>query len=262
MIHFYKYHGTGNDFIIIDAIKNQIPVLNTQQIKHLCDRRFGIGADGIMILKKHPPLHFEMDYYNSDGTGGTMCGNGGRCIAKLAYTLGYAPQEITFLASDGIHEAEICSNGIVDLKMNDVENVIKEENGYSCYTGSPHLIVFVNDTDQINVFDQGRIIRYSEKYKQEGININFIEIIDQFKIKIRTYERGVEDETLSCGTGSVASALTYAELNQIHSGQIEVEVKGGQLSVVFVKKNQGFTNIRLKGPAEQVFEGTTNIDEF
>lgn len=261
MLHFYKYHGTGNDFIIIDAFKNQNIILNTQQIQHICNRRFGVGADGVMILKKHSSFNFEMDYYNSDGTGTTMCGNGGRCIAKLAYKLGYTNENMTFVASDGIHEAEVYSNGIVDLKMNDVESVNKEENGYSCYTGSPHLTIFVEKTDLVNVFDRGRDIRYSDRYKQEGINVNFIQIIDPSKIKIRTYERGVENETFSCGTGSVASALTFAELHNMNSGLIDVEVKGGKLSVSFVKKGQVYSNIHLKGPAEYVFEGVTKIDK-
>jgi diaminopimelate epimerase len=261
MLKFYKYHGTGNDFIIFDGIKNTIPEFKKNTIELLCDRRFGIGADGLMILKKHNNLDFEMEYFNADGSGATMCGNGGRCMVALAFKLGYVNNKVNFSSSDGHHQAEVFDNDIIHLKLNDVESVHFEDNIYSCYTGSPHVLYFVDKVDKINVFEQGRTIRYSYKYLKTGTNVNFIEVIQYAKLKVRTYERGVEDETYSCGTGSVASAVTYAEINKIQSGEIEVNVKGGQLSVCLQKSGNQYVNIWLKGPAKFVYEGFIRLDD-
>ncbi len=255
MIKFYKYHGAGNDFILINNISGKTIDLSIEQIQKICHRRFGIGADGIMILKKHAEFDFEMDYYNADGTGGTMCGNGGRCIVAFTKKLGLINKQTTFLASDGMHEAYIGDDNIVKLKMTDVKAIHKIGEDYTCYTGSPHYIRFEENINNIDIFNKGQKIRYSEEYKDDGINVNFVKIEDDKTISIRTYERGVEDETFACGTGSVASALTFAEMKNVNSAEFTVNVKGGILKVSFEKNNNVFENIWLTGPAEFVFEG-------
>lgn len=263
MLKFYKYHGTGNDFIIINNFSGEIKGLSKEIIEYLCDRHLGIGADGLMILKKprnkyragYSEYDFEMDYYNADGSGATMCGNGGRCIVAFAYKTGIIKDKAEFKASDGIHQAVIHKSGTVELKMNDVDAVNRVGDDYTCYTGSPHYISFVDDIEKINVYKEGQKIRYSEKYKDAGINVNFVEAVNATTINVRTYERGVEDETLSCGTGSVASALTYAENNNVYSAQYTVNVKGGTLKVRFEKKEKRYVNIWLIGPAIFVYEG-------
>jgi len=252
---FYKYHGAGNDFILINNFSADKLNLSNLEIKKLCHRRFGIGADGLMILKKHSEFDFEMDYYNSDGTGGTMCGNGGRCIVAFAKKLNIISDYTKFIASDGLHEAFINENNIVKLKMNDVKDIIKFNNDYTCYTGSPHYIKFEDNIKNKDVFLEGKKIRYSETFKDEGTNVNFIKIEDKNTLSIRTYERGVEDETLACGTGAVASALTFAEINNDISNEYKIKAKGGVLKVSFKKANNLYTDIWLIGPTEFVFKG-------
>jgi diaminopimelate epimerase len=259
MLPFYKYHGTGNDFIIFDAFKDEIPKFSEHEIKQMCNRRFGIGADGIMILRKNQLQDFEMEYFNADGSGATMCGNGGRCIVSLAYKLGYIKKFTRFIASDGIHEANVLSQNTIDLKMNDVNSVIMMDDGYFCDTGSPHYIRFVNDIEAIDVKHEGRKIRYSQKFAPSGTNVNFVQVVNSSYIKIRTYERGVEDETLSCGTGSEASALTYADINHLYKGEVQVDVKGGILRVYFEKSDTDFKNIRLIGSATFVYRGVIDL---
>ncbi len=255
MLPFYKYHGTGNDFIIFDAFKNEIPSFTDKEIRQMCNRRFGIGADGIMILRKSNTPDFEMEYFNSDGSGTTMCGNGGRCIVSFAYKLGYINKLTRFIASDGVHEANVISEDLIDLKMNDVDSFILDEKEYHCHTGSPHSIFFVKDIEAVDILNEGRKIRYSEKFAPEGTNVNYVQIVNSSTLKIRTYERGVEDETFSCGTGSVASVLTYAEINHLNNGEFIVHVKGGNLKIKFEKKNNIYKNIRLIGPATYVYTG-------
>ncbi len=257
-MEFYKYTGAGNDFILINNYNGELPDLSEKQISFLCNRRFGIGADGIMILKKHPDFDFEMEYFNSDGSGGTMCGNGGRCIVAFARKTGFINDYAKFIASDGIHEAYILNDNIVKLKIIDVKKIEKISNDYTCYTGSPHYIRFCSNIGSSNVYEEGQKVRFSDKFKNEGINVNFIEILRDNVLKIRTYERGVENETLACGTGAVASALTYAEINNLKSGEIILNAKGGRLVVNFEKKNNGFENIWLSGPADFVFKGIIN----
>ena len=259
MLKFYKYHGAGNDFILIDSFTKEKIEITTEQIKFLCHRRFGIGADGLMILKKHPNYDFEMEYYNSDGSGATMCGNGGRCIIAFANKLGIIENETSFLASDGMHKANILESGEVSLKMNDVENITVIGEDRRCYTGSPHYIRYVKNLEELDVYNEGRKIRYSDNYKKEGINVNFVQIINDNTISIRTYERGVEDETYACGTGSVAAALTFADINNVDSAEYTVKVKGGKLKVSFEKRKGIYENIWLTGPAKFVFEGITDF---
>src|SRR5688500_4426861 len=198
---FYKYQGTGNDFIIADNRKAEYS-FGTEKIKELCDRRFGIGADGLMLLNQKAGFDFEMKYYNADGKEGSMCGNGGRCMTKFAYHLGIHREVYRFLASDGIHESEIDIDGIVSLKMKDVKSVRKFHNDFILDTGSPHYIKMASNVMDLDVYKKGSEIRHSKEFEEDGINVNFVEQLREAdKIIVRTYERGVEDETLSCGTG-------------------------------------------------------------
>ena len=256
---FYKYQGTGNDFIIFDKRDGALNNISNRQVKHLCDRRFGIGADGLMLLSKKEGYHFEMIYYNADGNTSSMCGNGGRCLVKFASTMGIHAPTYKFIASDGPHEAEIENDGTVRLKMKDVNNV-EEHLTYSVLnTGSPHYIKFVTDIHRIDVVNSGREIRNSKAFAEKGINVNFLEPTGEDSIYVRTYERGVEDETYSCGTGVTAAALVSAH-NHRGFNHIEVQTNGGNLSVEFTKKDDThFENIWLCGPAVLTFKGEVEI---
>ncbi len=256
-VHFYKYQGTGNDFILIDNRTGEMK-LSKEQIKLLCHRRFGIGADGLMLLKSDPDYDFEMDYYNSDGSGGTMCGNGGRCIVAFAKHLGIIKDETNFIASDGPHLATTYHDNLVKLKMIDVEHVIENDEYSFINTGSPHHIKFVNDVQKVDVYSKGKEIRYSKQYEKEGTNVNFVSS-EEKGIAVRTYERGVEDETYSCGTGSVASAIAYYKRNKSSDTVIPIKTLGGELEVSFIEKNGKFTDVFLKGPAKLVFEGELDL---
>ena len=254
-LKFSKYQGTGNDFIIFDNRDGRIDHKNTQWFRHICDRRFGIGADGVMLLENEAGYDFKMVYYNADGNISSMCGNGGRCLANYALRLGIVKDEYTFVAVDGPHTAYV-KNGIVHLKMNDVLSVTKGENYYFLDTGSPHYVQFVEDVMQVDIKSTGAAIRYAEQFKPGGTNANFIDCL-QNQLHIRTYERGVEDETLSCGTGVTASALAYAINNALQDGKhtITLQTMGGELQVQFDLKNGQFTDVWLIGPGELVFEG-------
>jgi len=253
-IHFYKYQGTGNDFILIDNRKNQVSFINKKIIAKMCDRHFGIGADGLMLLNNHIKYNFEMDYYNSDGSGSTMCGNGGRCIVAFAKQLKLINNSTIFIASDGVHKASIDKNGLVKLKMGDVVGFDIDSDNYIVNTGSPHYIVFKDDIKQLDVYNTGKKIRYNSKFKEKGINVNFVSENND-EISVRTYERGVENETLSCGTGSVASAIAYYKKFKPNSNKIELKTLGGNLKVEFEEKNNKFENVYLEGAAKFVFEG-------
>ncbi len=256
---FYKYQGTGNDFIIIDNYHQQIPALSTGQIKKLCDRHFGIGADGLMLLNRKEGYDFDMKYYNADGNESSMCGNGGRSLVKFAHHAGIHKNVYHFHAIDGAHEAAIDTDGTVSLKMNNVDKV-DYHNGYAILnTGSPHFVKFAPDVENIDVVETGRDIRYSPNFSKEGINVNFVETLGEDEIFVRTYERGVEDETLSCGTGVTASALLAAH-NENGFNTVNVKTPGGSLSVEFNKVDDDhFTDIWLCGPAELVFSGEIEI---
>ena len=258
--HFYKYQGTGNDFILADNRTKKYSSLTTDQIHKLCDRRFGIGADGLMLLNEKDGLDFEMKYYNADGKEGSMCGNGGRCIVKFAYHLGIHKEKYRFLASDGAHDAEIDTNGIVSLKMNDVKNIRKFHNDFIIDTGSPHYIKLSSNVMEMDVFKKGYEIRHSKEFEEEGINVNFVEQLEQVdKIIVRTFERGVEDETFSCGTGVTAAALVCYH-NENGFNEVEVKTLGGKLSVEFDRLDDSrYENIWLCGPAEKVYEGTVQV---
>ncbi len=267
-LHFYKYQGTGNDFVIIDDRLATFPIHDSALVAKLCDRKFGIGADGLILLQKSDAANFYMKYYNSDGNESSMCGNGGRCIAAFAYHLNVAQNETTFIAIDGAHDAHISQNEkewYVKLKMQDVTHVeLRDEHTFVLNTGSPHFVRFLQkNIDELNIVDAAKSIRYNDEFKQEGINVNFANVSDLKTISIRTYERGVEDETLSCGTGVTAAALSTAILNNLPGGihTIDVKVKGGALSVKFNynKQQLSFTDIWLQGSATFVFEGDVEV---
>jgi diaminopimelate epimerase len=258
-VHFFKYQGTGNDFIIVDNRTKEYNYFSAEQIRRLCDRRFGIGADGLMLLNEKTGYDFEMKYYNSDGKEGSMCGNGGRCMAKFAYQLGIHRNSYNFLAPDGPHEAEIDTDGSISLKMKNVDTVKKLHSDFILNTGSPHYIKMVTDVMNIDVLKKGQEIRYSKEYEKEGINVNFVEQIGDDKIIVRTYERGVENETYSCGTGVTAAALVCFH-NENGYNDVEVKTLGGNLTVEFDRVNDGrYENIWLCGPVEKAFEGTVEL---
>ncbi len=254
-LDFYKYQGTGNDFVMIDNRDLAFPK-NTEIIKKLCDRRFGIGGDGLILLENGKNVDFTMVYYNSDGNESTMCGNGGRCIVAFAHFLNIFEDKCKFLAIDGLHEAEM-NFGTVKLKMIDVENIKNIENDFELNTGSPHFVKYVEDIENYNVYQNGYNIRNSEMYVKEGINVNFVVKIDENKIFVRTYERGVEDETYSCGTGVTACAISFMLKNKTQ--KVDVKVLGGSLKVFAEQTENGFKNIWLEGPAKKVYKGEITL---
>lgn len=260
-IRFHKYQGTGNDFVILDNRKKEYEGLTTAQVRFLCDRRFGIGADGLMLLNLLPGYDFEMKYYNSDGRESTMCGNGGRCLTRFAADMGITLTTYRFLAIDGPHEASINADGTIALKMNDVNNLREEHGNYILNTGSPHLVTFATNLMELDVYRKGHEIRYSPEFRKEGINVNFVEQTEEpDRILVRTYERGVENETFSCGTGVTAAAIVCNH-NANGFNRVEVKTRGGDLSVEYEKSGTHFRNVWLNGPAEKVFEGLITLNE-
>lgn len=258
-IQFYKYQGTGNDFVILDNRSEQYNNLSIEQVKFLCDRRFGIGADGLMLLNNKAGYDFEMKYYNADGRPSTMCGNGGRCLVKFAWHQGIKKNMYHFLAADGDHEAEIDDDGIVSLKMIDVKSIKDYHGDFILDTGSPHYVKMVSDVAGVDVFKKGSEIRYSNSFAEKGINVNFVEVKKDDEIAVRTYERGVENETFSCGTGVTAAALV-AYHNERGFNDVTVLTKGGRLTVEFDRiDDDTFENVWLCGPAEKVYEGTLTM---
>jgi len=264
-IEFYKYQGAGNDFIMIDDRELQFPT-SVELVNHLCDRRFGIGADGLILLRNYPDFDFEMVYFNSDGNLASMCGNGGRCTAAFAKQLGIKEEEYYFMAVDGEHRAFI-KDRLVSLQMKNVNQISKRGSDIVLDTGSPHYIRFVDQIKDMDVVKLAKEIRYNQEFKEKGINVNFV-AKDNAKanhITLRTYERGVEDETLACGTGVVASALAYFQesndpKDEPTSHHIFVSAMGGELEVDFDYDPQNlYSNIWLTGPAELVFEGSYQV---
>jgi diaminopimelate epimerase len=254
-IHFYKYQANGNDFVVVDNRQTQLS-LTKAQIEKICDRRFGVGADGVMLIERHPSLHFGLEYFNSDGSQ-SLCGNGSRAAMQFASSLGLVHGKATFQAYDGPHDAELLPSGIVRLKMNDVGEVRTLGDDYFINTGSPHYIKFVKDIDAYPVFEEGRRIRYSKAFEPGGTNVNFVELRDHNTIFVRTYERGVENETLACGTGVTAAALAASFKG--YNSSVNIKTLGGDLSVEYQKQGEAFSNIHLVGPAQKVFEGEMEV---
>lgn len=257
LLEFYKYQGTGNDFIMIDNRHNAFDKRDLKLIKRLCDRKYGIGADGLILIENLDDLDFNMIYFNADGSQ-SFCGNGSRCAVAFSKYLGIIAKEAKFLSTDGEHSAWINEHGEVSLKMHDVEKIEKGKDYYFINTGSPHYIVQVDNIQSINVKEKGAAIRYNDRFKDKGTNVNFVSFEDN-SLNIRTYERGVEDETLSCGTGVTAAALGYADAKNILEGKIQVNAVGGSLQVEFKKVDNIFTNICLNGPSKFVYKGGIEI---
>lgn len=259
LIPFCKFHGTGNDFIIINKIKSQNIDLNTDIIKQLCNRHFGIGADGLMTLLSSDNYDFEMKYYNSDGKEGSMCGNGGRCIVVFAKMINIIEDKTTFLAIDGSHTAIIDENNIVKLKMNDVTEIKKYNDGYFLDTGSPHFVQFVDDLKKMEIEKKGKMLRFDNRFTTSGTNVNFVEIKNN-NISFASFERGVEKETLSCGTGAIATAISFVLKIKKTPKSITLLTKGGELRVYLNKINDNlFTDIWLQGKTNFVFEGKIQL---
>jgi diaminopimelate epimerase len=256
-LSFSKYHGTGNDFILFDNRTKTIN-LTIEQVAFLCHRRFGIGADGLMLLEEEMEYDFRMVYYNADGRESSMCGNGGRCITAFARRLGLVKDNANFTAIDGSHTATIDSDGIISLHMQDVNNISDYKDYCILDTGSPHFVTWVDDVKQLDVVHLGREIRYRNQFLPNGINANFVQRM-QDSLWVRTYERGVEDETLSCGTGVTAAAIA-ATGDQTGEFNTNIFTPGGELSVSFNKDSAtSAKQVILKGPATFVFDGVIEI---
>ena len=255
---FYKYQGTGNDFILIDNRQRLFPKNNTKLVAQLCDRKFGIGADGLILLELSELNDFTMVYYNADGNEGSMCGNGGRCTVAFANKLQIIDRKATFEAIDGLHEASILDD-TVSLKMNDVTKIENYEGHLFVDTGSPHHITYVDNVKNVNVKITGSKIRYGAPYFMEGSNVNFVEKENENTFKVRTYERGVEDETLSCGTGVTAVAIASHKAKKTDKTKITLDTPGGKLEVSFDYDNNIYKNVFLKGKATHVFNGEITI---
>ena len=259
-INFYKYQGAGNDFVVIDNRAKKIENLDKEVVSHICDRRFGVGADGLMLLNTHSDYDFEMKYYNADGNLGSMCGNGGRCVVAFAKALGLIDTETLFLAVDGPHYAKIAESGeLVELQMTDVEMITQIDDAFVLDTGSPHYVIMRGNLQSLNVFNEGSRIRNSAQFAAKGINVNFVEQTEDGYF-VRTYERGVEDETYACGTGVTAVALAMAKMNNTTGHQnTKIKTLGGLMEINFDYDGESFTNVFLCGPAKFVFKGELKL---
>ncbi len=257
-LQFFKYQGTGNDFIMADNRQGKID-LSVEQIMHLCNRKFGIGSDGIILIEKSNDADFLMNFYNPNGSK-SFCGNGSRCAVRFSQKLGIVSSTGSFFAIDGHHTFE-SNDDIVQIKMRDVNETISENNNFIIHTGSPHFIVYVDNLSELDVLTEGRKIRYSDRFKATGINVNFVEEKNG-ELYIRTYERGVEAETLSCGTGVTAAAISY-NLRRPETSELRVITLGGELQVKWSRNEKdGFSNVYLSGPAIQVFEGSIPLSNL
>ena len=255
ILNFYKYQGTGNDFIIVDNRTKIFPKNNIALINKLCDRHFGIGADGVILIENHDTTDFKMIYFNADGSE-TMCGNGGRCAVAFAKKLNIIDRKTTFTAFDGAHYAEI-DNDIISLHMVDVNEINISNDAVYAFTGTQHHVELVESLDNYPVFENGKKIRYS--YDSPGANVNFTQQINTNTFRVRTYEKGVENETLACGTGVTAVAIAMYATKKTTEQLIKLPVEGGLLQVSFDEKNGKFSNIFLKGPALFVFKGEIEL---
>ena len=260
VFQFYKYQGAGNDFVFLDNFSGEYDDLTLAQVKVLCDRRFGIGADGLIKIDKSDDWDFNMDYYNSDGSK-SFCGNGARCAVRFVNDVLLKKDTYKFEAIDGVHEGQLVGEDI-SIEMHNIENVESiNENIFVLNTGSPHYISFKDNVEQLDMTALGKEVRYNDRFKIEGINVNAVQIVSENGLFIRTYERGVEDETLACGTGITAAAIAFAEKNK-KQGDVKIDVRamGGQLSVSFHAFDHGRDkSIKLIGPAKCVFKGNFHV---
>ena len=252
---FFKYQGTGNDFILIDDRANVFPLKDVSLVARLCDRRFGIGADGLILIQNAATSDFKMVYFNADGNESSLCGNGARCTIAFANFLNCIEDKTTFEAVDGLHSAHI-DGDIISLQMHDVSKIQAFENHTFLDTGSPHHVEMVEELKTFDVYGNGKRIREGSPYYMTGTNVNFVEQLAKDQFAIRTYERGVEDETLSCGTGATAVALAMYENKKTTATKIKINVQGGVLEIQFEVTDKGYSQIFLSGPAEQVYSGT------
>lgn len=255
ILHFYKYQGTGNDFVMIDNRSKIFPKIDTDKISFLCDRNFGVGADGVILIENDEINDFKMIYYNADGSE-TFCGNGGRCAVAFAKQLGIIGSETNFIAYDGKHNAKI-ENGIISLKMIDVNEIQVKENAVFAYTGTQHHVELVENLKDYPVYEKGKEIRYS--YTKPGSNVNFAQQLNDNTFRVRTYEKGVENETLACGTGVTAVAIAMHKIKKTKSNTINLPVEGGNLQVTFIEKDGMYSNVFLIGSAQLVFKGEIEI---
>lgn len=266
VLKFYKYQGAGNDFVLINNMNGEIS-LNSKQIENICNRNFGIGADGLMMLEKDTNNDFYMRYFNADSSEVAMCGNGGRCIVLFAHHQGVIGKNTTFNSLDGIHSAQIINdNGIeghVKINLINVNEIVEYNNDIFMNTGVPHYIQFVDNVDHVDIQKEGSFIRYNEMFKPEGTNVNFVEISGIGAIKVRTYERGVEGETLACGTGATAAAIATSLKFQPSINSFKVSVQGGELNIDFNKlSSHNYINIQLEGGAKATFKGEFILGGF
>lgn len=265
LLHFYKYQGTGNDFIMINQMETKVlDGSETALIRRLCDRRFGIGADGLILLQPRDGYDFEMDYFNADGRRGSMCGNGARCTVAFARSLGLEQSSYYFFAPDGPHWARLSTEkeNWIEIEMSDVQEIERGQDYFFIDTGSPHYVRFEEKLDALNVEKEGRRIRYNERFAADGTNVNFASASPDLPLQVFTYERGVEAETLSCGTGVTAAAIAYTLQHKRTQGaaiKIPVETKGGPLEIRMEQREGKYSKIWLCGPAKEVFQGHLNI---
>jgi diaminopimelate epimerase len=259
LVQFSKYQGTGNDFVLLNNLDGGYDELTVSQISYLCDRRFGVGADGVIKINSSTVSSFEVDYYNPDGSK-SFCGNGARCAVAFAKTLGLEVADTSFHAFDGLHSASLTVDD-VSLAMSDVEEIELMDIDYLLYTGSPHYVRFVESLHHSDIVSVGKSIRYSDRFQADGVNVNLVEVTGENKLEVLTYERGVEDETLSCGTGVTAVSMSYAYKEDLMGFQtIDIKMKGGNLKVAFNHVSKGvFKEVRLIGPAKFVFLGEINV---
>jgi len=254
LLKFSKYQGTGNDFVMVDDRLLSFPTANLSVIQKICHRKYGVGSDGLILIQADSEADFYMNFFNPDGSQ-SYCGNGSRCAVHFANTIGAIGNTCTYRAIDGLHQGQILKNGWVETSILPVSEIKKIEEDYFINTGSPHLILFSDNIEEIDIIEPARKIRYDARYSPGGTNVNFVERLNSSSIRMRTYERGVEDETLSCGTGVTAAALAVMK----ESGIISVETRGGKLQVEATKTTTGFEHIKLSGPAELVFNGEMEL---
>ena len=259
-ISFDKYQGCGNDFIIINNLSNTFPNTSNYLIKNLCDRNFGIGSDGLILINKSKKESFEMVYYNADGNLSSMCGNGGRCAIHFCYQKNIINKKSNFLAFDGIHHGEVFDD-YIKISMQNVEGHELINDDIFIDSGSPHLVKILKNISEIDILRTSRDIQKSKEFKSEGVNVNYVKFVDYETIQIRTYERGVEDETLSCGTGAVAAALSFFILSNSDLEKVSVKTQGGDLFVEFKNDNNNFYDIYLSGKVKKVFSGEIDYEK-